>query len=447
MTALLRFSLRYRLVVVVASLALLVYGSYLAATLPIDVFPDLDRPRVVLLTECPGLATEEVETLVTQPIETALLGANGVQAVRSQSTSGLSVIYVEFDWTTDVRAARQIVQERLTTASGILPEGIRPQMTPTASIMGQIVIAGISRQTGPRGGELTPIGDTGLLAELSSPETAGDPARRRLQVWRPVDRHRLETWQEVKPGNLAMTAPTAARITLDGLEHDIAFPSPLEQRMELRTLADWVVRPRLLKIPGVAEIFVQGGDRKQYQILVDPTALLEYGVTLADVETALQESNINTSGGFAVTGETERPIRVLGRLGPDSDRVIEDLRKVPVRTPRERPILLEQVARVTEGPQFQRGDGAINGVPGVVLTIAKQPHVDTRELTDELTAAMRETEAALPATSSSIPACFSSRTSSTAGSSTSPRRWSSGPCWCSSSCSCSCLTSARRSSR
>ena len=157
LNALIRLSLRYRTLVVVLCMTLMFYGSYLATTLPIDVFPDLDRPRVVILTECPGLATEEVETLVTQPIEVALLGASGVQAVRSQSTAGLNVVYIEFDWMTDVRAARQIVQERLATLSGILPEGIRPQMTPTASIMGQIMIGGMYRQMGPSGGQLVPL--------------------------------------------------------------------------------------------------------------------------------------------------------------------------------------------------------------------------------------------------------------------------------------------------
>jgi HME family heavy-metal exporter len=166
LNAVIRFALRYRMLVVVMSLALLVYGSYLATTLPIDVFPDLDRPRVIIITECPGLATEEVETMITQPIEVALLGASGVQAVRSQSTAGLNVIYIEFNWDTEIRAARQTVQERLGTLAGVLPEGIRPQMTPPASIMGQIVIAGIYRQSGPNGGELVPVGRTGLLAEL-----------------------------------------------------------------------------------------------------------------------------------------------------------------------------------------------------------------------------------------------------------------------------------------
>src|SRR5688500_17583502 len=154
LNAVIRFSLRYRLLIVVISLTLMVYGSYLATTLPIDVFPDLDRPRVVIITECPGLATEEVETLVTQPIEIALLGATGVQDVRSQTTAGLNVIFIEFDWNTDIRAARQTIQERLATLGGVLPKGIRPQMTPTSSIMGHIVIAGMYRQPGPQGGQL-----------------------------------------------------------------------------------------------------------------------------------------------------------------------------------------------------------------------------------------------------------------------------------------------------
>ena len=141
LNAVIRFALRYRMLVVVLSLMLLIYGSYLATTMPIDVFPDLDRPRVVIITECAGLATEEVETLVTQPIEVALLGAAGVQDVRSQTTAGLNVIYVEFTWDTEIKAARQTIQERLGALE--LPEGIRPQMTPPALIMGQIVIAGM----------------------------------------------------------------------------------------------------------------------------------------------------------------------------------------------------------------------------------------------------------------------------------------------------------------
>jgi CzcA family heavy metal efflux pump len=402
--AVIRFSLRYRMLVVVISVALMIYGSYLATTMPIDVFPDLDRPRVIIITECPGLATEEVETLVTQPIEIALLGAAGVQAVRSQTTAGLNVIYIEFDWDTEIRAARQTVQERLVTLGGVLPEGIRPQMTPPASIMGQIVIAGIYRQQGPRGGELVPIEGTELMAELI--ESAD--RKKQILAWKPVDRRKLDSWQAVAVENVAwppaidknddaVMRERRATVSIAGRSHELLFPSAEQQQMELRTLADWVIRPRLLKVTGVAEVFIQGGERKQYQILVDPPALLEYGVTLQEVEQALKESNINTSGGFAVTGETERPIRVLGRLGPDARLVLEDLRKIPIRTTEKRVILLSQVAQVTEGPQFKRGDGSVNGRGGVVFTLVKQPHVDTRSLTDRVEIAFNEAEASLPA--------------------------------------------------
>ena len=402
LNSVIRLALQYRLLVVVTSLVLLVYGSYLATLMPIDVFPDLDRPRVVIITECPGLATEEVETLVTQPIEIALLGANGIEAVRSQSTAGLTVIYVEFNWDVDVRFARQTVQERLTTVAGILPEGIRPQMTPTASILGQILLAGMYPQPGPSGGDLTVVPATTYLAESVTIEGSAPTVR----VWQVVERNKPMTWKGIPLEAVAWITPAAAegqerpriaRVTFGGHDHVVTFPTPLQRAMELRTTADWVVRPQLLKIPGVAEVFVPGGDRKQYQILGDPAAMLEYGVTLQDVEGALRESNINSSGGFAVTGERERPIRVLGRLGPDSARVLEDLQKVPVAVHPRRTILLGQVAEVVEGPQFKRGDGAVNGVPGVVFTVAKQPHVDTRALTEKVAQAFREVEAALPA--------------------------------------------------
>jgi CzcA family heavy metal efflux pump len=399
LNSVIRFSLRYRLLIVVISLTLLVYGSYLATTLPIDVFPDLDRPRVVIITECPGLATEEVETLVTQPIEIALLGAAGVQAVRSQTTAGLNVIYIEFSWETEIRAARQTIQERLSTL--VLPDGIRPQMTPPASIMGQIVIAGMYRQRGPRGGELVPIGKSGDMAELIN-GADGEP---QILAWRPVDRHNVESWKSLSIEQIDwaprdddyVNTDMKATALIDNQSVEVVFPSTEEQIMGLRTTADWVVRPRLLKIPGVAEVFIQGGDRKQYQILVNPASLLEYDVTLKQVEDALSQSNLNTSGGFAVTGETERPIRILGRLGPDARRVVQDLRKVPVKDNDLRPVLLEDVARVVEGAQFKRGDGSVNGRPGTAFTIVKQPHVDTRALTNEIEAALADVESSLPA--------------------------------------------------
>jgi HME family heavy-metal exporter len=398
--SIIRLSLRYRSLVLIASLVVLVYGSYLASTMSIDVFPDLDRPRVVIITEAPGLATEEVETLVTQPIEIALMGANGVQAVRSQTTAGLNVLYVEFDWSTEIRAARQTVSERLSTLEGILPAGISPQMTPPSSIMGQIVVAGIYRQAGPDGGLLAPVGRTKLMAELIEAKDS-----RTVKLWRVVDRRDLKTWQPVsfelmeplQEQGTGTSRTYQANIKLDSGIQEVRFESEAKQLLELRTLADWVIRPRLLKVSGIAEVFMQGGDRKQYQVLLDPTALLEYDVTVQDVEQALRESNINTSGGFAITGESERPIRILGRLGTERGNVIDDLLKIPVAKSPKRSILLEQVASVVEGPELKRGDGSVNGHSGIVFTVVKQPHVDTRKLTDRAAAAFAEVEASLPA--------------------------------------------------
>ncbi|HRX82984.1 MAG TPA: efflux RND transporter permease subunit, partial [Pirellulaceae bacterium] len=238
---------------------------------------------------------------------------------------------------------------------------------------------------------------------------ADDGTKSQVIVWRAVDRRLHETWEEVPYTDLRwldsqkldtarlQDSGTRATLKIDGREFEVDFLTDQQRLMALRTMSDWVIRPRILKVTGVAEVFQMGGDRKQYQILVDPTALLEYEVSLQDVEKALQESNINTSGGFAITGETERPVRILGRLGPDARVVLEDLRNVPIKVNERRTILLNQVARVTEGPQFKRGDGSINGRPGVVFTVVKQPHVDTRELTDNVAIAFAEAESSLPA--------------------------------------------------
>lgn len=404
LNAIIRFSLQYRLLIVMVSLAMLVYGSYLATQMPIDVFPDLDRPRVIILAECRGLATEEVETLVTHPIEIALLGASGVQAVRSQSTAGLAVIYIEFDWDEEIKSARQTVQERLATLEGVLPPDITPKMTPPSSIMGQMVVAGIYRQQGPRGGELYPIEKSSLMAEVAIDEAG----LKSLEVWRPVVRDDVDTWERVdaeivrwnetpESSSTSITRTPSALLKINGDIHEVEFPSDASRQLALRTICDWVIRPRILKVTGVAEAFILGGDRKQYQVRIDPAALLEYDVTLQEVEQAIQQSNINTSGGFAVKGETERPIRILGRVGPDADRVLYDLSQVPIKSTGERPILLEQVAHIGEGAEFKRGDGSVNGRPGVVFTIVKQPHVDTRGLTDRLEAAFATSEESLPA--------------------------------------------------
>ena len=393
LNAIIRLALTHRTLVLAACLVVLTYGGYLSTTLPIDVFPDLDRPRVVILTECPGLAPEEIESLVTQPIEIALLGASGVEAVRSQSSQGMNVVYVEFSWKTDVRYARQVVGERMATVT--MPPGIRPQMTPPASIMGQIMHVGIHRRKGPLGGDLAAVGQTGLLAERTA---AGGAFA--LAVWRPRDRNRPETWERVAVPDAAWDggAPgRAATFAHGGRSHAVTFHTPLEERMDLRTTADWLVRPRLLQLPGIAEVIVMGGDKKEYQVLVDPAKLQEYNASLQEVEAAIKANNLNASGGFIEEGQTERPARVIGRLGPLPEKVVADLMKVVVKASPGRPVLLGQVATVEEGPAPKRGDAGIDGGPGVVLTIVKQPHFDTRKLTDDVKAALREAEAALPA--------------------------------------------------
>ncbi len=267
LNAIIRFSLRQRLLVISLAMFLVGYGTWQAMRLPIDVFPDLNRPRVVVMTEAPGMAPEEVEALITFPLETALNGANGVQVVRSSSGVGISVIYVEFDWGTDIYNDRQIVNERLQLVAQGLPPGVTPQLAPISSIMGQIMMVGMWSD-----GEKTPP-------------------------------------------------------------------------MEVRTLADWVVRQRLLTVPGVAQVFTMGGGRKQFQVLVDPDALLRYGVTLADVKTAVEESNRNATGGYLdQQGPNELLVRALGRV-----QTVEDLEKVVVTIREDRPVALKQVARIVEG--------------------------------------------------------------------------------------------------
>jgi len=410
LNAVIKFALRHRPLVVAACLLALVYGGYLATVMPIDVFPDLDRPRVTVMTECPGLAPEEVETLVTYPLESALLGASGVQDVRTQSGFGLSVVYAEFGWGTDIRAARQVVQERLTTVAGDLPTGVRPQMAPVSSVMGQFLIVGLRRQAGPNRGDLVPVPDTPYYAERVT--RPGAPPE--LYAWKVTDRRNPASWTAVPiagakwhpvtpDGDQRVRAPVA------GISRELVFPSEARRALALRTLADWVLRPRVLKVSGVAQVAVMGGGRKQYQVLVDPTALQEYGVTLQDVEAALRANNVNFTGGFADLGGVEKPIRVIGRLGPRPEQVVSDLKSVPVKVPdpkradgaaREtvaRPVLLENVARIAEGAQVKRGDAGVNGYAGVALTVTKQPHADTRALSDACLAALAEIEPALPA--------------------------------------------------
>src|SRR5262249_7029445 len=209
-------------------------------------------------------------------------------------------------------------------------------------------------------------------------------------------------WERVAVGDRAGAVnpagpPTTATFSWSGRSHTVTFRSPLGERMDLRTTADWVVRPRLLKLPGIAEVIIMGGDRKQYQVLVDPDKLQEYNVSLQDVEAAIKANNLNTSGGFLEEGQGERPVRVIGRLGPLPAKVVDDLQKVPGKMNADRAVWLGTVAEIEKGPAPKRGDASIDGRAGVVITIVKQPHADTRKLTDDVKAALRGAEAALPA--------------------------------------------------
>ncbi|MCA9147949.1 MAG: efflux RND transporter permease subunit [Planctomycetales bacterium] len=326
LNAVIRFSLRFR--TLVAALALLVcgYGTWVALRTPIDVFPDLNRPRVVVMTEAPGMSPEEVESLISFPIETALNGANGVETVRSSSGAGISVIYVEFAFDTDIFIDRQVVNERLQVMQGRLPAGIQPQLAPISSIMGQILMLGVYSES-----------------------NATDP-------------------------------------------------------LEMRTLADWVVRQRLLTVPGVAQVFTMGGGRKQFQVLVRPSSLLDYGVTLDQVKQAVIDSNGNATGGYLdQQGPNELLVRSLGRV-----QSTDDLERVVVTIRGGRPVTLAQVADVVEGAQVKRGDSAAyvkethdghthwSGGPAVVLTINKQPGADTRQVTQDVTRAIAELKPTLP---------------------------------------------------
>ena len=323
LNAIIRFSLQHRLLVIAAALLVLGYGGWQLNHLPIDVFPDLNRPRVTVMTEVPGMAPEEVEALITFPLEAALNGATGVQAVRSSSGVGISVVNVEFNWGTDIYIDRQIVAEKLSLVADRMPEGVKPQLAPISSIMGQIMIVGM--------------------------------------------------WSE---GN--KTGP-----------------------LEIRTLADWVVRQRLLTIPGVSQVFAMGGGRKQFQVLVNPDSMLSFGVNLHEIEAALQKSNSNVTGGYLDgQGPSEFLVRSLGRI-----QSVEDLAKLVVKIRSGRPVLLAQVAKVVEGPEVKRGDssafvrqedGKFAGGPCVILTVNKQPATDTRQLTERVTNALEELKASLP---------------------------------------------------
>jgi CzcA family heavy metal efflux pump len=308
--SLIRSSLEHRLVVLALALAFLAYGGFVAARMPVDVFPDLTVPTVTLVTESKGLAPEEVELLVTFPIETAVMGRPGVERVRSASAYGLSLVYVEFAPGTDVFRARQLVAEKLPELR--LPEGVSPPLLgPVSSTMGEI-----------------------LLISMTSTKT-----------------------------------------------------SP----MELRSLAEWVVRPRLLAVPGVAQVVLVGGETRQFQVLVDPAKLRDYELSLEDVVAAAEASNASSGGGFVEVAHTEYLVRGRARV-----RSVSDLASSVVAVRDSVPILIGNVATVREGPALKRGDGSFNGAPAVVATIQKGPEANTLSLTREIETALAALAPTLP---------------------------------------------------
>jgi CzcA family heavy metal efflux pump len=305
-------ALSNRVLVLVAAGVLVVFGMLTAARLPVDVFPDLNRPTVTIMTEAEGLAPTEVEQLVTFPIETQMNGLPGVSRVRSVSGVGLSIVYVEFAWGTEIYRNRQQVVERLALVQGQLPANTVPQIGPTNSIMGQILL-------------------------------------------------------------VALTAP-------DGV-------SP----MRVREVADFVVRPRLLTIPGVAQVIPMGGEVRQYRIAPNPAAMRTFGVTYEQLERALAQFGGNTGGGFTDQYAQEYLIRNIGRT-----LKLEDLGNLVLAKPGNRPIHLRQVAEVSFGARTKRGDAGYMGAPAVIISIEKQPDVDTVRLTREIEAALTELTRTLP---------------------------------------------------
>lgn len=314
-----RFSLNNRALVLVAALGLLATGIYTAFRLSVDVFPDLNAPTVTILTEAHGMAPEQVETLVTMPLESAVNGATGVRRVRSFSSPGISIVHVEFEWDMDIYDARQIVSEKLQTATGSLPPDIpAPVMAPMSSIMGEIMLVGVYAETSPEGEAVSP--------------------------------------------------------------------------MELRTLADWSIRRRLMSIPGIAQVVPIGGNVKEYQIKVMPERLAAYGLSLEEVFAAAEASSENSSGGVLRSRGKEYQIRGLGQAYN-----VEQLADSVVARRGDASVLMSNIAQVDIGPALSFGKASANAQPAVVLSVTKQPGANTLELTELINEALDEIGATLPA--------------------------------------------------
>ena len=308
-----QFSLHNRLIVLTAAALLMLMGGYTASRMEVDVFPDLTAPTAVVLTEAHGMAPEEVERLVTFPVETAVNGAGNVRRVRSSSSAGISIVWVEFEWGTDIYRARQTVSEKLSVVSNQLPLGVSaPVMAPQSSIMGEIMLISV----------------TGTKTSM----------------------------------------------------------------MDVRTITDWNIRPRLLSIGGVSQVVVVGGEYKQYQILASPQKMGYYKVSLSELLKATQEANKNAAGGFMSEYSNEYIVRGIGRT---SDLI--ELGSSVIKTSNGVPIKIEDVAEIKIGSSIKIGDGSLRGEPAVIMTVMKQPNVNTLELTNQIDTAIADLKKTLPA--------------------------------------------------
>ena len=309
-----KFSLDNRLFILVAAILLMIGGVWTMNRTEVDVFPDLNAPTVVIMTEAGGMAAEEVEQLVTFPIETAVNGATGVRRVRSSSTTGFSVVWVEFDWGTDIYLARQIVSEKLTVVNEELPENVgNPTLGPQSSILGELLIIGLTSDT------------TSML--------------------------------------------------------------------DLRTIADWTIRPRLLSTGGVAQVAVLGGDIKEYQVLIHPAKMKHYGVTLGEVMAVTGQMNQNTNGGVIYEYGNEYIVR-----GVVSTEDVDQMARSVIKVSGGAPVTLGDVADVQIGAQQPKlGVASEKGHPAVLVTVTKQPDTGTIELTAKIEAALKDLQKNLPA--------------------------------------------------
>ncbi|MEJ7625227.1 MAG: efflux RND transporter permease subunit [Ferruginibacter sp.] len=306
---LIQFSLKNRLFVIALAALIMVYGVFTLVNLPVDVLPDLNRPRVTIFLEAGGMAPEEVESQANLPVETALNGAPGVEVVRSVASPGLGMVFVEFDWRTDVYRARQLVAEKLQSVE--MPEGITPQLGPISSIMGQIMMVAITSDT---------------------------------------------------------TSP-----------------------MDLRTIADFTLRRRLMSVKGVSQVIPIGGEKMQYQVLVSPVKMRQFNITIDDIDKALQLTNRNTTGGFVNNAGSEVLIRNIARTND-----INEIANTVVSATDGAVVTLGQVADVKLGGGIKRGDGSFNGKPAVILSIEKQPTASTITLTNDILAAIKDIQGSLP---------------------------------------------------